>query len=270
MNGGSSAKRGFRYQDWCIMYFLLSNYHSNQSAFEHLYCEQGKLDFEIFSSDGYEGYQVKSGKHLAARDINRILSYYSDRSNTSKKGGRFFYFVFSSRPINSLAYLISKISGSKGAAKYNKVTDKYINASIKDINLSGLIINYHCYSQHEIEDLVFSKALKILKDKMAKDDDVYAGIVDNFVALLRDLIDNISCRETADNRTLAKEQLEEEILKYLRTVKYSRTKGNGSTNAIYVEVKTDQELEVNIKTRKSIPPIKTMELKNENEGNPIK
>lgn len=270
---GASAKVGYRYQDWCAMYFLLNRYDKNQVLLEYIFCEQGLLDFEILSRSKFEGYQVKLASNVQATEVNKIFSYYSIKANGSNKDKRFFRFIFSKSPKHSLNYLLLKLSGNKGVKGYFKKTENYVNAAIKDIDVSNLHIRHSFYSRKRIKDLVIGIANRIIRNTISNKNNFYSNTVDNFIARLRDEIDKTSCQNKEEDRKFSKENLEELIINVLENSRQKKLVNN--------QIKIEQ-LNINIapiikstikkKTRlKNSPMISKEEsIKNKTEGKIIK
>ncbi|MBP9711547.1 MAG: DUF4297 domain-containing protein [Candidatus Pacebacteria bacterium] len=194
MSGGPSAKTGFRYQDLCSVYFALENL-GNNAEFEQVFCEQDKMDFEIWSKSSFAGYQVKSSLvGLTAKETNNILLYYFSKATQSSKKDSSFKFIFTKNPSKSLAYLFLNIRGDDRGIKYSTATKRFIEASLKGIDKNRIEIDYLAYDHRQIDGLVLLAATEILKKALGPGSDIHTEAVRSFIARLRDEIDKISCK----------------------------------------------------------------------------
>jgi hypothetical protein len=232
-NGGAIAKQRFRYQDMCAMYFSLKNYLQESDAFEHVYCEQNKLDFEIWCTNYFKGYQVKDIKgSLGAKETNQILEYYLKKSVESGKSNKAFYFVFSRKPKNSLYYLLLKLKGNVGVQKYNKRTEQYIETALTNLVTDGIIIDYHCYDRNEIEYLVYAISSKVLKSELNAATDFPSEVIRDFLSRLRDEIDSISSENEESNRVYESSRLQNLIKTFLSRVEITKLDEEGERKEV--------------------------------------
>lgn len=198
-DGGAIAKSRFRFQDICAIYFSLKEYVQQSTNLDYIYCEQDKLDFEIWSHDSFSGYQVKNIKNsIKATEVNSILEYYINKAEKSRKHNRNFYFIFAQKPKNSLHYLLLKLSKNIGIKKYHKPAEKYIKTALDDLTINDINIDYHCYNIEEIEYLACDLSRRILKNKL--NSDFPSEVIQDFLSRLRDEIDIISSRNEVVSR----------------------------------------------------------------------
>lgn len=232
-NGGAIAKKRYRYQDMCAMYFSLKSYIQESNDFEHIYCEQDKLDFEIWCTDYFRGYQVKDIKGtLTAKESNQILEYYLKKSVESGKSNKAFYFIFSNKPKNSLYYLLLKLKGNTGVRKYNKRTEKYIATALKNIEVDNIEIDYHCYDPKDIEYQVYAISSEVLKNELDINDDIPSKVISDFLSSFRDEIDIISSENDGLKRIYGKSKIENLIKTFLSRVKILKLEDEGKTRTI--------------------------------------
>lgn len=243
MDGGAVAKNAFRYQDWCTMYFTLDSFFKDTSLFENVYCEQGKLDFEIWSSAIFAGFQVKTTtRSLSAAEINRIFLKYIDRSKISKKKEGQFYFVFGKHPEKSLNHLFNYILGGSSGVKYDARISKYIGTALKNIPLGSFYINFHHFDEQVVESLVFSLAAKVLRSKSTKKSDIETEVINNFIKSFRDEIDKISCKSNDSERVYSNSQLEAFIINFLSTYTATKLEDEGE-KFVDVRIKVPKDLQ---------------------------
>ncbi len=207
MDGGAVAKQKFRYQDMCAMYVVLKSYLDENSDFEHIYCEQDKLDFEIWGLNYFRGYQVKDIQGtLSARETNKILKYYEGKSVKSRKNNKYFYFIFSQQPRHSLNHLLIKLKGNIGIQKYDKRTEKYIQTALSGLVTDKINVDYACHNVDEIEYLAYATSSRVLKKNQGNSDkDFPSDVIDSFLSRLRNEIDLISTCSVETDRVYGKE-----------------------------------------------------------------
>lgn len=243
MNGGSTAKNAYRYQDWCAMYFALESF-KDDSSFENIYCEQGKLDFEIWSASSFVGFQVKSNPAtLTAKETNNIFLFYSNRSLYSQKQNKSFRFIFCKYPTKSLGHLFTTIRGENRGVQYGRQIQRYINTALKNIPVADFSIDFHFFEEKDIRQKVFSLSTEILKDKVGEEHDIKVEVINNFIARLRDEIDKISCKVNNEERNFSFNQIELLINNFIRTFRAEQLEDGGS-RTIIIELPKDS-LKVN-------------------------
>ena len=219
MSGGPTAKNGFRYQDWCAVYFTLESIETN-ATFEYLFCEQEKMDFELWGASNFTGYQIKTNpSRLSARETNDVLLYYLKKSASSQKASNLFRFVFAQDLSGSLSHLFSNIRGNSRGIRYAPSVRKFIDGALKGINLKLLEIDYHFYSETQIKRMVFSIAAETLKKELGTGADIPTSVVNSFVTRLRDEIDRISCIPSDADRIYTVEQVRNLIADFLLGVR---------------------------------------------------
>lgn len=227
-NGGTAAKIGYRYQDWCAMYFALDGF-KNDASFEKVYCEQEKMDFEIWNSLNFNGFQVKTGlSGLTAGEINKIFSYYLNKSTTSGKQQKSFWFVFNKQPTKSLDHLFTVARNGRRGVSYSGQVKKFIDTALSGIPVEAFSINFYCYDEDQIRQLVFSISTDILKDRLDSGSDIQTEVVKNFVTRLRDEIDQISCKTDSSQRVYLAKEIDLLINSFLSTVRIERLENQGA------------------------------------------
>lgn len=234
IDGGLFAKKGFRFQDWCAMYFTLSGYiQESPFIFEYIYCEQEKLDFEIWNSSEFNGYQIKTNaSNISAKEANQIFDFYYKKATTSQKKYKKFRFVFCENPKNSLLHLLLKLSGNSGVNKYSKTTQKYISKALTNINTKDLVIDHCCYKEEDIRAMVFSTAGNILKSRIKKNEDFTSEMIINFIARFREEIDKISVEVIKNDRVYKLADIETLISNFLSTTKLVNYSNEGKKRKI--------------------------------------
>jgi hypothetical protein len=267
MNGGPAAKNAYRYQDWCAMYFLLKSLQNN--SFEHIYCEQEKLDFEIWSESSFTGFQVKTNPAgLTAEETNRILLFYLNKAINSGRRIKSFRFIFGQRPVKSIGHLFAKIRGDSRGIRYSKQVQNFINRALQDISINSFSINYHNYDQIHIRASVYSISRDILINKLEKSEDIQSKVVDDFIAILRNEIDKISCKMQNEERIYLKADVDLLVRSFLDRVKIERLKKEGLDSEIIrsQESPTKQQFQIPA----TINEISTAQIIDISEGEPIK
>jgi len=231
-DGGSIAIDRFRYQDLCAIYFALESYIQSPTVFEQLYCEQDKLDFEVWNNNGFNGYQVKNVKgSLAASELNQILTYYLRRASTSGKSDTAFWFILSEKPKHSLYYLLLKLNGNTGV-NYQKRTKEYLRSSLNGITTTNFKIDYRCYNLTEIENLAFAVSRKVLKQNLGDTDDIPTEVVTDFICRFRDEIDIVSSDTDSVKRVYKIESVNKLIKTFLSRTKIIKLEDEGTRKKV--------------------------------------
>lgn len=240
MDGGFFAKRGFRYQDYCAVYYALTGFlQESQFKFECIYCEQGKLDFEVWNTSEFNGFQVKTSPNgISAKEVNQIFDKYYKKSVSSKKKNKKFRFIFCESPKNSLLHLLVKLAGNTGV-KYGKTTEKYIQTSLENINTEGLKIDHRCYTEEELKAMVISVAGDILKSRIKQNEDYTSFVVYNFIARFREEIDKICIEVLEKDRMYRLVDIETLITNFIATTKFTNYLDEGEKTEIinYSDIK---------------------------------
>ncbi|MFC1564459.1 hypothetical protein ACFL6G_05950 [candidate division KSB1 bacterium] len=208
---GVSAKSGFRYQDCCCMFFLLKEYCDNLDNFDHVFIENGKIDFEIFSNNQIICYQAKISPKITAIDINTIILQF-----VRKKERKKLIFVFTSQPSGSIIHLFLKIRGDRCIKQYNPRTERYLKTALRGVELNNLDISYQVKTKDDIIAFIKELSRKILKITLERNDSEYKFVVlphliDNFFDLYRNVIENYSTQEQLKNRKIDKTALNDVI-----------------------------------------------------------
>lgn len=241
MDGGAIAKQRYRYQDMCAMYLALKCYLDEKDTFEHIYCEQDKLDFEIWGNNYFRGYQVKDIQGtLSADETNKIFKYYISKSTKSGKSNRCFYFIFSHQPKHSLNHLLAKLKGNIGIQKYDKRTEKYIKKATSGFTTGAINVDFVCYSIDEIEYLAYATSSKALKKSL---DDVVvkdfpSEVIDGFLSRFRNEIDSISTCDDVTDRIYLKDTIDSFIKRFLVGVRFITLEDEGTKEDITKGPKT--------------------------------
>lgn len=269
MSDGNTARSPIRYQDYCAMYFALNQLKSNQS-FEKIYCEQGKNDFEIWNADEFIGFQVKTNPaNLTAREVNEIFKYYDNKSTTAAKTKRLFFFVFTIQPVKSLGHLFTIVREGYRGVKYGKRIQQFVDTALKDISVGLFTINFHCFSEQDMQRLVFSISTEILKEKTGNTEAIEDEIVHNFIARMRDGIDIISCKINDDERVFLNTDIQNLITMFINTYKKERIEDGGSKKQKITVVELPKIPYSRTVTRQ-ITITETLRIRSEGgEGNPI-
>ena len=263
--GGPTAKNAFRYQDWCAMYFALEGF-IKDGSFEHIFCEQGKMDFEIWSTASFAGFQVKTkATGLTAEETNRIFLHYLRKSVTSGKENKAFRFVFGEQPTKSLGHLFARIRRDDRGIKYGRKVQHFIDRALSGVNTLAFSIGFHHLSEDQIRHLVFSISAELLKARLETGSDIPTEVVRTFVARLRDEIDRISCKRHDNDRIYSTLEIDSLITDFLSGVRIQQLENKGRRS---IEVKlpagiSHQRLEVIIRA----PIVEGLDAK---DGDPIK
>ncbi len=217
---GVAAKRGFQYQDYCTMYFLLKEYCDNLDTFNDIIVENGKFDFELYSNNRITQYQVKSSPEITAEEINKHFQEFIKKSRNKK-----LVFIFPSPLQRSIAHLFLKLKGDRSVKKYNKQTEKYVNAACKGIDCRNLDISYEIHPLEAIKTFLDKLSRKILEDHLAQEADIYkrqvsTTLVDTFIEKFKIRIEECSTKNEEKERTINNKNLKIEIDKILNELGY--------------------------------------------------
>lgn len=255
MNGGAIAKQRYRYQDMCAMYLALKYYLEEEDIFEHIYCEQDKLDFEIWGNNYFKGYQVKDIKGtLSAKETNQIIKYYLNKSLRSGKSNRCFVFIFSKKPRHSLKHLLDKLVGNYGVQKYGKRTEKYINTALSGLVTDRIIVDYYWWEPDGIEYQVYAISSKALKNSLGNTTrDFPSDVIDNFLSRLRNEIDLISACSIESKRIYEKGNIDKLIKKFLGGVRFITLENEGTKEDVteWPRIKLQRQREA-VKSEKNV------------------
>ena len=265
MDGGSVAKNAYRYQDWCAMYFALESFKSDPS-FEGVHCEQNKLDFEIWNTLGFAGFQVKTNPAgLTARETNKIFTYYSNKSASSGKQNRSFRFIFTKQPTKCLGHLFTVVREDNRGVRYGRRIQTFINTALQYVPMGSFSIDFLCFNEQEIKHMVFSLSAEILKDKIGEEDDIRTEVVYNFIARFRDEIDKICCNISDTERTYSASEIDTLVSEFIRTFKAERWKREG-LEVIRIELPKSSIKSAEIIKKRITIEMESIEIKKENEG----
>jgi|GEM_PF-4906671 len=269
MPEGNTARSPIRYQDYCAMYFTLDHFKNNPS-FEKVYCEQGKNDFEIWNSSEFIGFQVKTNPlNLTAKEINKVFKYYNSKSVTAAKDAKSFFFIFTTQPINSLGNLFTIIRDGCRGSVYGKRIQTFIDTALKDITFDTSTIRFHCYNKIDIERLVFSLSMEILKDKTDNSQAINDELARNFISRLRNEIDQVSCKEADDERVFTNSEIQELIGRFINSYKKEEIIDGGSKKQTKIVIELPKMPYDQVVTRK-ITITETLQIRSkDSEGTPI-
>ncbi len=221
---GTAAKLGFRYQDLCAMYFALDSMRRDTS-FEYIYCEQGKLDFELWGTTNFSGFQVKTNPtSLTAAETNKIFLFYLNKSVRSGKSTNIFHFVFAAEPSNSLGHLFTFTRNGGRGVKYTGHVKKFIDTALNGVPIVSLPIHYFYFDHDQIQRMVFAICSEILTERLKTTEDIGSEIVRSFIARLRDEIDRISCDADALKRVYSPAEVSALVDKFLVGVRLERSR----------------------------------------------
>lgn len=257
MSGGASSKAGYRYEEWCAMYFALAGFRDHKKdEFEYIRCEQDKLDFEIWHKSSFHGYQVKSNPTtLSAKEANAIFLDYFKKAKESKKNSIGFKFIFLGEPRNSLLHLLLKCAENSGITSYNARTAKYISTALESVDYESFKIDYEQYSNEHIESLVFSACHLLIQDKLrTPEQDIHASSINLFVTYLRDEIDRASCDPEEMKRTVNQQKVEEMIQRFLNNIRITNYTESHDIS-IKTVIRSDSAEEPNARTQPNLKPI---------------
>lgn len=231
IDGGAEGKEGYRYQDWCAMFVLLSHYEESKK-FEHINLEMGKLDFEVFFKDEYHAYQIKLNNKVTSTELNKIfltyLSAVDEKRRQSNIKENSLNFIFSLELKNSLLCLMQFLSKNKGIKEYHKKTKLFIENSLKGIVKSQLRLFYKSYTYSHIQAQVNGLAKKILERFYPKDRYLPTGLIDSFVTGFKGEIENRSCHKKISERNLRKDEFEALIKKVVSLGRIDLDRGQKS------------------------------------------
>jgi len=266
---GNTARSPIRYQDYCAMYFALNHLKTNQS-FEKIYCEQGKNDFEIWNTDEFIGFQVKTNPaNLTAREVNEIFKYYNSKSTTAAKTNRLFFFIFTIQPVKSLGHLFTIIREGYRGVRYGKRIQQFVDTALEDVPVGLFAINFHCFSEQDMQRLVFSIATEVLKEKTGNAGVIEDEVVYNFIARMRDGIDVISCKSNDDERVFSNIDIQNLITVFINTYKKEKLEDGGSRKQKRTVVELPKIPYSRVVTRQ-ITITETLQIRSEDgEGTPI-
>lgn len=232
-DGGAIAIERFRYQDWCTIYFALENFRQSPVIFEHIYCEQDKLDFEVWNTNDFYGYQVKKiQRSLTANEVNQIFRYYLEKAVKSGKENKAFWFIFSEKPKNSLYYLLLKLNGNRGVSKYHRRTEKYIRESLHNLSVTNFRVDYHCHDTTQIENMAYAISQKVLKQYLKDTDDIPTEVVLDFLARLRDEIVSVTTFTDSSKRIYRLIDIDKLIKTFLSRVKIIELSDEGLSKKV--------------------------------------
>lgn len=228
MSEGNASRSPVRYQDYCAMYFALDHFKNNES-FEKIYCEQGKNDFEIWNASEFIGFQVKTNPlNLTAKEVNKIFRYYNSKSVVTAKDAKSFFFIFTTQPTRGLGNLFAIIRDGYGGSVYGKRIQTFINTALEDIPFDTFTIRFYCYNEIEIQRLVFSLSMEILREKTGDSQAVDDELTYNFIGRLRNEIDTVSCKEDDNERVFTNSEIQELIGRFINSYKKEEITNVGS------------------------------------------
>jgi hypothetical protein len=234
------------------MYFALESF-KKDSSFENIYCEQDKMDFEIWSTSNFVGFQVKTKPDsLSAKEINKIFLYYLNKSIKSGKRNRAFRFVFGVQPTDSRYHLFTVVQGSNRGARYSRQIQKFIDAALQNIPAESMLITFHCFDEQQIKHLVFSLSAEILKEKLGSRQDIQTEVVRTFITKFRDEIDQISCKSQDVDRVYSTASLGLLVNNFLDDVKIEQSEKEGEHT---IEIRVPKRLSNIVEAKISIKPI---------------
>jgi len=232
-DGGAIAIDRFRYQDWCTIYFTLENFIQSPTILEHIYCEQDKLDFEVWTANDFYGYQVKNIQgSLTAYETNKIFKYYLEKAATSGKNNKAFWFIFSEKPRNSLYYLLLKLNGNRGVGRYHQRTEKYIQDSLHNLSIINFRINYYCYNIVNIRSMAYAISQRVLRQYLNETDDIPSEVISDFLARFRDEIDSIASLADSSKRIYSIKDIDKPIRTFLSRVKIIELSDEGLSKKV--------------------------------------
>lgn len=255
MSGGVSAKKGFRFQDWCAVYVLLDYYQSNSTSLEFLNFERGVIDFEVWLNRLVENYQIKGGEtSLSAAYLNSIFKHLSAVCGKDEKKRDFtLVLFFSSQPKHSLLYLIEHLGGNRGVKDYNRKTTRYISSALTGIDPGKITIRHRSFSEQEIRCLCFGLAKNILERHYSKTKELLPAVIDNFLARLREEIDAVSTIAISERRKISRKDLLDLIDKTISIIRHIQ---KTPTRTLNIKLKIDEHVKRRLLTSGeiTIPP----------------
>lgn len=268
MSGGAIAKRGFRYQDLCAMYFALREF-QKEPSFQYLYCEQEKIDFEIWNTGSFTGFQVKTtASGLSAKEANTIFLYYLNKAVSSGKKEKGFWFVFGDQPVKSLAHLLIVIRNGTRGTKYNGHIKKYIDVALENIPIDAFSIDFHLFNEEQIQHLVFSTSAEVLKDRLGAIMDVPTEVVRDFIARFKNEIDMVSCKTKENERVYSTIEIGSFVDSFLARVKVERYEQKGRQR---IEIQLPEEIsKYAFEAHVVIKRLSAENIEDSDEGEPIK
>jgi len=243
---GVSAIRGFKFQRDCIVYLLLKTYLDDSEDFEHLICENGIFDFELWSRLKISKYQVKNTNKINAEYLNILLRDYIKNTNSIKRK-YILYFVLSSQPKGSFNHLLLKLKGDRSVKKFNKRTEDFIHIALESINLKKVCLSYLVYSEEDLKNMLIGISKSVLWEYYPKDLCIPPILIDNLVYKLRDKIDELSTKQKSEDRIIRKEKLDYEIKYIVKNTGYIDITGKEVTPKFSITDKKELERNKSIK-----------------------
>lgn len=250
------------------MYFALNHFKGNPS-FEKIYCEQGKNDFEVWNTNEFIGFQVKTNPaNLTAREVNEIFKYYDNKSTTTAKTNRLFFFIFTIQPVKSLGHLFTILREGYRGVKYGKRIQQFVDTALKDVPVGLFAINFHCFSEQDMQRLVFSISTEVLKEKTGNTEAIEDEVVYNFIARMRDGIDIVSCKINDNERVFLNTDIQNLITVFINTYKKEKIEDGGSKKQKRTIVELPK-IPYNRVVTRQITITETLQIRSEDgEGNP--
>ena len=245
---GAAAKKGYRYQDLCAMYFALEGVRKDPS-FQYLYCEQEKHDFEIWGDTSFSGYQTKTNPStLTANETREVFAFYLKRSTASGKTINKLRFVFTEQPKNSLSHLFSFAKSGGRGVQYTGHVKKYIDRALAGIPIESLPVDFYHYEYEQIHRMVFSLCEEILRERVGASP-LPTEAVHTFVSKLRDKVDEIGCDPDGSKRRYALVEFSSLIDQFLAGAKFQRQDGRRVIEISLPEELAERVIEAKITVR---------------------
>lgn len=210
MSGGPSARAGFRYQDWCVIYIFLKTLNEEENGFLHVICENDKLDFETLFEGSFRGYQAKlNSRTVSAKDINSIFLFYLGYLNTVvREADQSELIFFFENKINKPAidHLFNKLNfPSIPTKRQHKTFEKYVLSALMSVNIPTLKTRFLTFDRPSVEKLVWEESEKILK-KLYKQD-INNILLENLINALKVKVEALSSERDIKLRMLYKKDL---------------------------------------------------------------
>lgn len=258
MNGGTTARAAFRYQDWCALYVLLSAY--DQDAFQHIICENEKLDFECWRFQKYEGYQVKlNPQGLTAKDVNEVLNFFAHRFEDNLNKSECIFF-FTTKPQASISQLFEQLESKTLQPKSrHKTVEKYIASALRNLDSLPFSVTYKVFGKKEIENLVWGHAKTIL-EALFNEEKLDIFTCNTFLISLKDKIEKLSCLEDIEEKKIYKRDVLE-VCRNIKSSLISADRKGGKQEKKIVELPDDPSYEVIIRKRpttRELPAIRVI------------
>lgn len=256
MSGGTTARLGFRYQDFCILYVLLSEY--SDDNFQYIVCENDKHDFEVLRDDKNLAYQAKSGSALTSNELNEVLKFFTDRFQENLDNSELIFF-FADRPSGALSHFFERFN-SRGLRphKSHKTVVKYIMNALSDIDENyNLQVRCEVFNKRDIEDLVRGQASRLLQE-MFRVEAINSFTCETFISHLKNKVDDLSAKHTIDDRRISKA----DVISICRSISSTTVTENpdGTSREITVQaVPEDSNYEI-IFRRKSAPKLENLDI----------